>query len=238
MIALRARHGTSDAGFTLLEALAATILMAMILAALTTITAQWLPNWNRGIIRVQGNDHIGLALERIVADLAAAELVTAADESRHVVFDGIDQSIVFVRTSLGPNALPSLDLVQIGVIEAESGSVVVRSRAPFLPATTRGATQRQPVFSDPAVLLRGSYRLGFSYAGEDRVWHPAWRARADLPMSIRVSLADSNAQRARLISTTVAGYAKAPVECLSAKSMTECHILRQGSASSEGGKAR
>ena len=36
------------AGFTLLEALVATALMGLILAALATITAQWLPNWDRG----------------------------------------------------------------------------------------------------------------------------------------------------------------------------------------------
>ena len=39
----RARHN-STAGFTLLEAVIATALMAMILAALATVTRQWLPN--------------------------------------------------------------------------------------------------------------------------------------------------------------------------------------------------
>ena len=43
----------SVSGFTLFEALVATALMGVILAALTMLTSQWLPNWNRGIARVQ-----------------------------------------------------------------------------------------------------------------------------------------------------------------------------------------
>ena len=62
-------------GFTLIEALFATALMGAILAALATVTAQWLPNWNRGFARVQRNELLALGLERLVADLAAAEFV-------------------------------------------------------------------------------------------------------------------------------------------------------------------
>src|SRR5438067_1558613 len=36
------------AGFTLIETLIAMALMSAILAALSIVTAQWLPNWNRG----------------------------------------------------------------------------------------------------------------------------------------------------------------------------------------------
>ena len=75
-----ARFGSrqsSIAGFTLLEALIATALMGIILATLATITAHWLPNWNRGFARVQRNEQLALAVERVIADLAAAEFVPA-----------------------------------------------------------------------------------------------------------------------------------------------------------------
>ena len=42
------RRRSRIAGFTLVEAMVATALMGMILAAIATVTAQWLPNWNRG----------------------------------------------------------------------------------------------------------------------------------------------------------------------------------------------
>ena len=70
------------AGFTLMEALLATALMGVILAAIATVTAQWLPNWNRGFERVQRAELLAVGLERIVADLAAAEFITARPASR------------------------------------------------------------------------------------------------------------------------------------------------------------
>src|SRR5437764_628899 len=57
----RCRAG--EDGFTLIEALISTALMAAILAAIATVTAQWLPNWNRGFAGVQRNELLALGLE-------------------------------------------------------------------------------------------------------------------------------------------------------------------------------
>jgi len=239
MMALRARrYDASEGGFTLLEALAATMLMGVILAALATITAQWLPNWNRGMMRIQASDRIALAFERIVADLAATEIVFSTSDPRYPVFDGTDRSVVFVRTALGPNAIPSLDLVQISMVDTDGENAVVRSRAPLLPTSLVAVTGRRPIFSEPVVLLRGSYHLSFMYAGEDRVWHPGWRSQSELPRTIKINLEDLTAQRPRSLATAVAGYAKAPVECLLAKSMTDCRAVRQTPATGEAKKAQ
>jgi general secretion pathway protein J len=45
-----------SAGFTLMEAMLATVLMVMVLGALASVTSQWLRNWNRGFARVQRVD--------------------------------------------------------------------------------------------------------------------------------------------------------------------------------------
>src|SRR6266545_6933265 len=68
---------TSDltGGFTLLEAVIALALMGIILGALATISSQWLPNWNHGIVRLQREEQLALALERLSLDLAAAEFI-------------------------------------------------------------------------------------------------------------------------------------------------------------------
>src|SRR5205085_7223546 len=63
------RNRSSEAGFTLIEVLLATLLMTVILAALATVTSQWLPNWNRGIARVQRAEKLAIGLDRIAADL-------------------------------------------------------------------------------------------------------------------------------------------------------------------------
>ena len=54
-----------EAGFTLIEVLMATLLMTVILGALATVTAQWLPSWNRGMARVQRAERLAIGLERI-----------------------------------------------------------------------------------------------------------------------------------------------------------------------------
>ena len=67
----RNSRSARNAGFTLVEALVATLLMAFILGALATVTGQWLANWDRGFIHAQRVELLAAGLERVVADLAA-----------------------------------------------------------------------------------------------------------------------------------------------------------------------
>src|SRR3569623_1880920 len=62
------RPWRAEDGFTLLEALIALALMGLIMGALASVTAQWLPSWNRGIIRAQRNEQGAVALDRLTAD--------------------------------------------------------------------------------------------------------------------------------------------------------------------------
>jgi len=77
-----------EAGFTLIETLVALALTGLVLSALANITSQWLPNWNRGMDRIQRSESISLALQRIGADLAAAEYVPGNSKQRQPLFDG------------------------------------------------------------------------------------------------------------------------------------------------------
>src|ERR1700688_3287692 len=123
------KRGGED-GFTLIETLVALALTGLVLSALANITSQWLPNWNRGIDRIQRSESIGLALQRIGAALAAAEYVPANREQRQPLFDGSELSVMFVRTAFGPDARPGLEVVRIGETTDRQGLVTVRSRAP------------------------------------------------------------------------------------------------------------
>ena len=123
---------TAVAGFTLIEALVATALMGFILAALATITAQWLPNWNRGVVRVQRNEQLALGVERLVSTWAA-QFISASQQTRKPFFDGNSHSVTFLRTALGPNAGPQLEIVRIAEINSSKGLVLVRTSAPFMP---------------------------------------------------------------------------------------------------------
>ena len=226
---MRQRHRRKTmAGFTLLEGLIAMALMGMILAALATVTAQWLPNWNRGIVRVQQSEQIALGLERVVADLAAAEFIPAGRETRQPIFDGADRSVTFVRTAFGPTAGPGLEIVRIAEINSEREPTVVRTRTRFVPVTTGAVDRNQPNFADPVVLLRAPYRLSFSYAGADRKWREEWRQQPDLPKAIKLTVRDAATRRTLSVSTATPLHAEVSVECIATKSLAECLTAQLG----------
>ena len=209
------------AGFTLVEALLATALMGAILAAIGIVTAQWLPNWNRGFNRVQASETLALGLERIVADLAAAEFVTAGASIRTPVFDGTELSVTFLRTALGPNTRPGLELVRIMEVGGDKGLATVRTRARFLPMSRDGVSV-QPAPANPVVLVRSPYRVTFSYAGADRVWRNVWRGEGELPKAIRVQLRDATTDRTLSVSTATLVHAEMPADCVLAEVITDC----------------
>src|SRR5947209_3661923 len=132
-----------SAGFTLIEVLMATALMGAILAALATVTAQWLPNWNRGFARVQRNEQLAAGLERVVGDLAAAEFVSVGRDVIEPLFDDSELSVTLVRSAIGPNARSGLEIVRMAETGSDRGPALVRSKAPFMPVI-EGVNDRRP----------------------------------------------------------------------------------------------
>jgi general secretion pathway protein J len=210
MTITRARRRTSEEGFTLIEALVALALTGLVLSALGTITAQWLPNWNRGLDRIQQSELIGIAMQRIAADLAAAEYVPPNRDIRKPLFDGSALSVTFVRTALGPNVGVGLDVVRIGETTDQGGLVTVRTRAAFGPLPPGVSPSEQIHGSDPVVLLRPPLRLSFSYAGPDRIFRDSWRDADKLPAAIMLTVRDGRSERVLSVSTATPVHVDAP----------------------------
>jgi general secretion pathway protein J len=233
-------HGADDAaGFTLLEALLATALMGAILAALATITAQWLPNWNRGFARAQRSEQIALGLERLVADLASAEFIPGGREARQPIFDGTPVSATFVRGALGPGAGPGLEIVRIAEVSSDHGPVLVRTRAPFAPVAEAPTDREQPPFADPVVLMRAPLRLSFSYAAADRIWRDSWQRQAQLPRAVKLTVRDTASARILAVSTSTVVHVEVPADCILTKSLADCIAsLRRQPDSAEADKPR
>ena len=62
----RASARSRNAGFTLIEALLATMLMLAILGAIALVTSQWMPSWDRGFVRLQRAELLTAGLERLI----------------------------------------------------------------------------------------------------------------------------------------------------------------------------
>jgi general secretion pathway protein J len=212
------RSKLGAAGFTLIEALISTVLMASILSALAVITAQWMPNWNHGFAHVQQSELASRGLERIVADLTAADFIPPTGNASGPLFYGEALSVTFVRSAVGPNTRPGLEFVQIGETADARGLAVVRTRTPYVPIPAAGLAQLR--FVDPVVLLRAPYRLSFAYAGTDRVWQQNWRGAQKLPTAIRVTLRDAATSQLLAMSTAMIVHVDAPASCASASNQT------------------
>lgn len=212
-----------SAGYTLVEALVATLLMAFIVGALATITSQWLPNWNRGLARTQRGQLFAVGMERVLADLASAEIVSAGDANDPPIFDGAELSVTFVRTTLGPTAYTGLELVRMAEMSDNGSPAMVRTTAPFAPATERFDRNRLS-FSNPVTVIRSPYRVSFSYAGPDRVWQSTWRARLQLPRAVRVTVRDAASSRILAVSAETFIHAELPARCTLAAIATGCPV--------------
>ncbi len=246
MTAGLADRRAGEGGFTLIEAIVALALMSLVLYALANITAQWLPNWNRGVGRVQRAEAIGIALQRIASDVAAAEYVPANRETRHPLFDGSELSITFVRTAVGPNVGPGLDIVHFGEARDHREFVTVRSRARFAPLPIGSSLSEHVHLGDPVVLLRAPFRLSFAYAGTDRVWKSTWREADSLPAMIRLTVRDAASERVLSLSTIASIHAQVPPDCMrpdgncgdkdKAKTAEPGNVALAGSSSGQGGQ--
>lgn len=224
MSAIPRRALDGEAGFTLIEVLMATLLMTVILAALATVTSQWLPNWNRGMVRVQRAELLAMGLDRIVADLSVAEMTPVNGPAKVSLFEGSELAVSFVRTAVGPNARPGLEIVRLVEKADSQGLAMVRERARFVPMPP----DEQIRFADQVVLIRSPLRVTFSYAGPDKVWQREWRGKMQLPALVRVTVRDGATGQVLAVSRAATVHVNAPAECARAKNPAECLTAKLG----------
>ncbi len=203
-----------EAGFTLIETLAATALFLMVIAALATITGQWLPSWNHGFARVQRAEQLAFGIDRITADIAAAQFISPNAKVKLPIFDGTELGITFVRGAVGPSSQPGLEIVRLAEIASERGPVLARATAPFVPLVPDAGVISRLKFTEPVVLVRSPLRVVFAYAGPDHVWQPTWRGAERLPRAVRVTLRDAVSGRTLPASSVATIHVELAAECI------------------------
>src|SRR3984893_11824313 len=207
------RRRSNVAGFTLLEALVATTLMGMILTALGAITAQWLPSWNRGFMRVQRSELFTVALNRLAADLSAAAFITPNRGTKLPIFEGSPSAVTLVRSAVGPNTDPGLEVVRLAEAVDRQGFALVRTETPFAPFGLGDVSASQLKFTDPVVLLRSPYLVSFSYSAGDDSWSDTWQNAIQLPSVVRFMVRDVTTGRTLAISRATLVHVELPAEC-------------------------
>jgi general secretion pathway protein J len=203
-----------QAGFTLIETLVATALFLVVIAALASLTGQWLPSWNHGFSRVQRAEQVALGIERIVSDLAAAVYVSPNASIKLPIFDGSELGVTFVRGAVGPNSRPGLEIVRLAEIASARGPVLARASAPFVPLEPDASVIARLKFTEPIVLVGSPLRVVFAYAGADRVWQPTWRGVERLPSAVRISVRNAISGEVLAVSSAVKVHVEVNAACI------------------------
>jgi general secretion pathway protein J len=229
----------SNAGFTLVEAMVATLLMSLILAALTTITAEWLPGWNHGFVLLQRSKLAAEGLDRLTDDVSEAEFISAGSGNEPPLFDGSELSVVFVRTKLAPNAGAGIEVVRLAETSSDDGPALVRSTATVPIGSEQSADAVDLAFSDPVIVIRAPYRVSFLYAGADRIWRDNWHVQPELPRAFRIMIRDNATSDLLAVSTSVLIHAELAARCTWAIKVADCPGLggtaQNGATSANGG---
>jgi general secretion pathway protein J len=221
------RAARSQAGFSLVEALVATALMGLVLTGLTLLTGQLMPNWQRGLSRVQAGEALGLAVDRMAADLQAAEFVPRDREAKEPLFTGTETGVTFVRSALGPNDPPGLQIVQLAPTGSLREPALARSTTPYLPQDP-DAPSANP--GDGVDLVPGAYQVLFSFAGRDGIWRSAWRDQDRLPRAVRIVVRERASGRTMAASTAAVIRTEVPAACIPDETLEGCGPGRQESA--------
>lgn len=208
----------------MIEALLSVLLMTVIVATLATVTSQWMRSWSRGVNRAQNVDVLAAGLDRVVADLSAAEVVSSQGAEGAPDFEGTETAVRFVRTSFGPASVPGLETVSIAEVSDQNGWMIARSSVGFLPGLGGPAT------ANPVVLARG-YRISFAYAASDGNWRSSWSRSPSLPRMVRIRISGGGLPT---ISTIAPVRAELPARCAAVRPPVGCPGAAVPSAESAG----
>lgn len=196
----RAAARARQAGFTLIEVLAALVLASLVLVSL-----------NMAMTAVgKGSDHtrrslgeqseLGAAVDvfgRDVARISKIRRPAKPGDFAGYVFDGRPDAIIYpLREEEGLTA-PGLYLVRLSVKRKDGISTLLRERAP-LPAAE---TTTLPKWRDPVVLLAGPYDIAFAYRAQrtgQREWTGSWQATETMPEQIRLTVTNRDTGRLRV----------------------------------------
>lgn len=196
----RAGKSSQEAGFTLLEVLAALALASLILVSLNLA----MRSIGMGVDRTRQNlsqqQAIAAAAELFGRDVARIAKIRrpGGKDFEGYLFDGQPGEMIYVlREDRGITA-PGLYLVRLSLRDNNGVRELVRERAPL---AFGDASLAAPEWRDPVVLLSGPYDIGFAYRAprsDIREWNSRWSVARTMPEQIRLTIGDAETGELRV----------------------------------------
>lgn len=173
----------SQAGFTLIEVLAALVVTGAFVAVALPYAGRLATHWWTGEAAVEEADGWIQAMSRMGDDLSQSVAYDLSTGSRpSLAFRADPDDVSFVRSSLGETG--QLEAVTYEVVPSKSGMALIRRSRRF-DAAAFGRDDR----GTSATLLDGPYRLRLVEVSTDGSRHRDWQPSPDMPAGVEVSAA-------------------------------------------------
>jgi general secretion pathway protein J len=189
----------SEAGFTLIEVLAALALASLILVSLNLA----MNAVTRGVSKTR--DSLGTQSALIAAtgifaqDVARiAKIRKGEKDAEGYLFEGSGRQMIYPLSEREGLDRGGLYVVKLRVRQAQGNTQLIRERAPLSPGEAPDIPAK---WADPVVLLEGPYDIAFAYRAQRsgaRAWTDGWSGAEAMPEQVRLTITDRGTDRLRI----------------------------------------
>jgi general secretion pathway protein J len=182
-------RGDREAGFTLVELLAALIVIALTLGSVVTGLRLLGRSGERGSQLIARQDMLSRGIDVLRRDVERLErVVHRRERDAAFVFHGDEKRLTFVVIEPPVPSEPGPYYIFYSIEQGAEGATLLRSRAPY---DAMAKDIRRLVPQDEVTVLEGPYTLRFAYlqreAGRER-WISPWPDHNRLPALIKLEI--------------------------------------------------
>jgi hypothetical protein len=213
----RTNQSSAEAGFSLIEVLAALLVTMLLVLTLTPLVSQMLATWARGgevanIVEIKTR-----GIGQLREDLRHAIVWTGYGQVQDLAaFQGDETSMSFPVVAGLERAGTGIEYLSFTVGNSVNGRALVRRRAPIL-GSTYGS------FVDPVVLFSGPFRYLFRYFSREGKQTPLWgKAQLDMPARIELDIADRNGLLLLQMPIAIPTFASLSAGCFASNGLQGC----------------
>jgi general secretion pathway protein J len=178
-----------EAGFTLVELVAALIVIALTLGSVVTAVRLLGLSGERGARVIARQDMLSRGVDVLRRDIERLERVMRKrEDALEFVFDGDEKSLTFVLIEPAVPSRPGPYFIFYYVEQGEGSNALVRGRVPY-DAMAKDIRRLRP--QDEVSVLEGPYDFRFAYLlreGGQESWIPRWLNHDRLPALIKLEM--------------------------------------------------
>jgi general secretion pathway protein J len=209
----------TEAGFTLLELLAAMAVMAIMLGSASAALSLLSNAAIRGAAQTDRLDMVARGVAAVRNDIAGMRRVIVSDkDKRRFLFEGEARSMRFVLIEPSYPSDPGSYVITYRVRSSGGQTQLVRSREPFDSSRRKRDRDRE----DPSevIVLDGPYRVEFSYLArttQGSSWTAKWTDERSMPELVRLRITPTEANVPAVADLVVQPRIDAEMACVAGK---------------------